>query len=213
MALLFLIRHAVADGTGTRLYGWTPGVHLSENGRRQALDLASRLASLRFSAVYSSPLERCRETAAPFASEKAMEVSLRKELGEVDYGAWTNRPLSQLSRTKLWKSLQRIPSQVRFPEGESLMEVQERSLRAVREIASLHPRGRVAVVSHGDVIRLLISHLAGAHPDEFQRIVIDPASVSVVAVGDGLPRILLVNDTGSLEGFLRRRRPRGKVKG
>ena len=213
MALLFLIRHALTDQTGKRLYGWTPGVHLSERGREQAGEIAARFDGLSLSAIYSSPLERCRETAEPIAATKRLAILTRRELGEVDYGRWTNRPLAQLTRTKLWKTVQHLPSQAVFPEGESFLQVQERGLRAIGEIAASHPRQHVAVVSHGDVIRLLISHLAGAHVDEFQRIAIDPASVSAVAVGDGQPRIFRVNDTGSLAGFVRQRRPGGNVKG
>lgn len=207
MALLFLIRHGLTDQTGKRLYGWAPGVHLSERGRAQADDLAERMAVVRVAAVYSSPLERCRETAAPLASAAGVRVLVRRDLGEVDYGDWTGRPLAQLARTKLWRSVQRSPSQVTFPNGESFLRVQERALRAVHEIARAHPRGCSALVSHGDVVRLLISHLSGAHLDEFQRIVIDPGSVSVVAIGrnGGTPRILRVNDTGSLEAFATRR--------
>lgn len=212
MALLFLIRHGLTDQTGKRLYGWTPGVHLSERGRSQADDLAGRMAGVRVTNVYSSPLERCRETAAPLASAAGLRVQIRRDLGEVDYGEWTGRPLAQLSRTKLWRSVQQSPSQVTFPAGESFLRVQERALRVVHQVAGEHPRGRVALVSHGDVIRLLISHLSGAHLDEFQRIVIDAGSVSVVALGRGIgpPRILRVNDTGSLEGFAGQRPIRRK---
>ena len=203
MALLFLIRHGLTDQTGKRLYGWTPGVHLSDRGRAQADDLALRMAPVRVNAIYSSPLERCRETAGPLASAAGLRVQVRRDLCEVDYGDWTGRPLAQLSRTKLWRSVQQTPSQVTFPGGESFLHVQERALRVVYEIAGRHPRGRVAIVSHGDVARLLISHLSGAHLDAFQRIVIDAGSVSVVALGQGTgpPRILRVNDTGSLDGF------------
>jgi probable phosphomutase (TIGR03848 family) len=213
MTLLFLIRHGLTDQTGTRLYGWTPDVHLSERGREQAEELARRFVPLRLSAIYSSPLERCRETAAPLAAATGLRVQLRRDLGEVDYGDWTNRPLAQLARTKLWRSVQQVPSQVTFPGGESFLKVLERSTRSIGEIAQAHPRGHVAVFSHGDPIRLLVSHLAGAHVDEFQRIAIDPGSISVVAVGPGPPRICRVNDTGALDGFARRRRPGGNVKG
>jgi probable phosphomutase (TIGR03848 family) len=213
MTVLFLVRHGVTDQTGKRLYGWTPGVHLSDRGREQADEVARRLAPLRLSAIYASPLERCRETAAPSAAETGLRVHLRRDLGEVDYGDWTNRPLAQLARTKLWRSVQQVPSQVTFPGGESLVHVQERASRAIGEIVASHPRGHVAVFSHGDPIRLLVSHLSGAHVDAFQRIVIDPGSISVVAIGGGAPRIFRVNDTGSLDGFVRRRRPGGNVKG
>jgi probable phosphoglycerate mutase len=213
MTVLFLIRHGITDMTGKRLYGWTPGVHLSDRGREQADEVARRFAPLRLSAIYSSPLERCRETAAPLASQTGLRVQIRRELGEVDYGDWTNRSLSQLARTKLWRSVQQAPSQVTFPGGESFLQVQERSVRALGEIADDHPRGHIAVFSHGDPIRLLVSHLAGAHLDGFQRIVVDPASISVVALGVGIPRIFRVNDTGQLDAFVRRRRPGGNVKG
>jgi len=210
MTVLFLIRHGLTEQTGKRLYGWTPGVHLSERGREQAEALAERLADVRLAAIYASPLERCRETAAPLAAATGLRVQLRRDLGEVDYGDWTNRPLSQLARTKLWRSVQQVPSQVTFPGGESFLRVQERTSRAALDIARDHPRANVAVVSHGDPIRVLLSQLAGAHLDGFQRIAVDPGSISVAAVGSGTPRIFRVNDTGDLDGFVRRRRPRSR---
>lgn len=213
MGLVFLVRHGLTGQTGRLLYGRTPGIDLDARGRTQADGLVQRFDGIRLSAIYSSPLERCRETAAPLASQTGLRVQIRRELGEVDYGDWTNRSLSQLARTKLWRSVQQVPSQVTFPGGESFLQVQERSVRALGEIADDHPRGHVAVFSHGDPIRLLLSHLAGAHLDGFQRIVVDPASISVVALGVGIPRIFRVNDTGELDAFVRRRRPGGNVKG
>jgi probable phosphomutase (TIGR03848 family) len=213
MTVLFLIRHGLAEHTGAKLYGWTPGVHLSEVGRKQAAGLTERFEGLSLAAIYTSPLERCRETAAPLASAHGIEVRTRRELGEVDYGDWTNRSLRQLARTKLWRTVQTTPSQAVFPNGESLQEVKERAIRAVLTIAREHPRAHVAVVSHGDPIRLLVSHAAGAHLDGFQRIAVDPASVSVIAIGEGPPRVYRVNDTGDLRGFVRRKRPGGNVRG
>lgn len=212
MTLLFLIRHGVTDATGKRLTGWTPGVHLSERGREQAAALAERLGPVPFRAVYSSPIERCRETAEPIAAAKRLSVSTLEGVGEVRYGSWTNRPLAQLARTRLWRRVQQAPSSVRFPDGETLGEVQARAIDAVERIVAEHPRAAVALVSHGDVIRLLLAHFAGVHLDLFQRIVIEPTSVSIVAAGDGTPRILRTNDTGTLEGFGRVPRRR-KVKG
>ena len=213
MTVLFLIRHGLTDHTGSRLYGWTPGVHLSEKGREQVAQLVDRFDGLSMAAVYSSPLERCRETAAPLARAHGVDIRVRRELGEVDYGSWTNRSLSQLARTKLWKVVQQTPSQAVFPGGESLLHVQERVVQEALAIAGQHPRAHVAVVSHGDPIRLLVSHAAGAHLDGFQRIGIDPASVSVVAIGSGPPRVFRVNDTGDLRGFARRKRPGGNLRG
>jgi len=196
--LLLLIRHALTDATGRSLVGWTPGVHLSEPGRGQARALAERLAPVPFAAVYSSPLERCLETAEPLAAQRRIHVTPAEDLGEVRYGDWTGRSLAQLARTRLWKTVQSAPSNARFPGGESLLEVQDRAAREVGRIAATHPRGVVAAFSHGDVIRLVLAHFAGVHVDLFQRLVISPASVTAVALGDGVPRIVRVNDTGAV---------------
>jgi len=208
MTLLLLIRHGLTDATGKRITGWTPGIHLSDRGREQAERLAERLAGVPIRAIYSSPLERCTETAAPLAAAAGREIVVREDLGEVRYGDWTNRPLSRLVRTRLWRTIQQVPSGARFPGGESLLEVQERTVREAGRIVGEHPRAAVAVFSHGDPIRLLLAHFAGVHPDLFQRLAVDPASVSAVAAGDGVPRILRVNDTGDLRdlGHLTRRR-------
>src|SRR2546423_5146392 len=176
MPILLLIRHAATEATGRSLTGWTPGVHLSENGRDQARALAERLTPVPVAAVYSSPLERCLETAEPVAGQKRLSVTTADDLGEVRYGDWTGRSLAQLSRTRLWRVVQHSPSNARFPNGESLLEVQERAAREVGRIAATHPRGVVAAFSHGDVIRLLLAHYAGVHLDLFQGLVVSPAS-------------------------------------
>jgi probable phosphomutase (TIGR03848 family) len=198
VTLLLLIRHGVTEATGVRLLGWTPGISLSPSGREQADAIASRLEAIPIAGIYSSPLDRCRETAAPLAVARGRDVVVREELGEVRYGSWTNRPLRQLARTKLWRRVQAVPSGVRFPGGESLLEVQARAIRGLEQICGEHPRRAVAVFSHADVIKLLVAHYAGAPMDLFQRLAIDPASISAIGVGDGVPRILLVNDSGSL---------------
>ncbi len=213
MTILLLVRHALTEATGKRLSGWTPDVHLSERGREQARELVDRLAPVRISALYSSPLERCRETAEPLAGARRLEVRETEDIGEVRYGDWTGRTLAQLSKTMLWRSVQATPSAVRFPGGETLLEVQPRAVRSAGAIAAAHPRGVVALVSHGDVIRLLLAHFAGLHVDLFQRLVVSPASVSVVAAGDGVPRILRINDTGGLRDLAPPRRRPGPRKG
>jgi probable phosphoglycerate mutase len=202
MPLLLLIRHALTEATGRSLTGWTPGVHLSEQGRGQARALAERLVPVRIAAIYSSPLERCLETAEPVAAQKRLSVTRVDDLGEVRYGDWTGRTLAQLSRTRLWRTVQSAPSNARFPNGESLLEVQERAAREVGRIAATHPRGVVAAFSHGDVIRLLLAHYSGVHVDLFQRLVISPASVTAIALGDGVPRIVRVNDTGAVADLI-----------
>jgi probable phosphoglycerate mutase len=126
---------------------------------------------------------------------------------EVGYGRWTGRSLAQLARTSLWKRVQSSPSSIRFPDGETLTDVQRRAVRALDEIGARHPRRAVAVVSHADVIRLALAHYAGVHLDLFQRIIVSPASVSAVLLGDRVPRILRMNDVGSLEDLAAGRRP------
>jgi probable phosphomutase (TIGR03848 family) len=195
MTMVFLIRHGLTDHTGTRLSGRTPGLHLSERGREQAERLADRFSGVRLTAVYSSPLDRCIETAAPLAARQRLRVTRRPGLLEMDAGAWTNRPLSGLARTKLWQRIQHTPSQVAFPDGESFAAANARLVGELRQIAGRHPRGRVVVVSHSDNIRMLLAHVAGAHLDQFQRMIVDTASVSVVTVGPGIPRLFLVNET------------------
>jgi probable phosphomutase (TIGR03848 family) len=209
VTLLLLIRHGLTDATGVRLGGWKPGVHLTEEGRAQADELAERLRPLRVAAVYASPLERCVETAGPLARAQAREIVVREDLGEVRYGAWTDRPLRQLARTRLWRAVQTVPSGVRFPGGESLVEVQSRALRELERVARDHPRDTVAAVSHADVIKLVVGHFAGAPLDLFQRLVVEPASVCAIVVGDGVPRILRVNDRGSLRDLAPPARGRG----
>ncbi|MDP9296460.1 MAG: histidine phosphatase family protein [Actinomycetota bacterium] len=213
MSLLLLIRHALTESTGKRLTGWTPGVHLSASGREQAEELGRRLTGFPLHAIYSSPLERCRETARPVSRAAGLKVVVRPDLGEVRFGAWTGRSLSQLRRTKLWSVVQSTPSRARFPDGESVLEVQDRAVRAVEHIAAEHPKGMVAVFSHADVIKLVLATLSGTHTDLFQRLSVSPASVSAVALGDGAPRILRVNDTGDLRELAPPKPGRAKVRG
>lgn len=217
MTLLLLVRHGHTDAAGKRLTGWAPGVHLNERGREEADGLVARLEEVPIDAIYSSPLERCRETAAPLAHARGLSVRIRRGLIETGYGDWTGRTISQLRRTKLWSTVERTPSAVRFPGGESLLEVQARAVEEVSRIAADHPTGTVVVVSHADPIRLFIAHVGGAHVDHLHRLVVDTASVTAVSLDHGTPRLLKVNDTGGLGGLARRgprHRPRtAKVRG
>jgi probable phosphoglycerate mutase len=213
MTTLFLIRHGLTAVTGRTLYGRTPGVPLDDRGRAQAVALATRFDPVRLSAVYSSPLERCVETVEPLASSQRLRVEAREALIEMDVGSWTNRSLAQVRRTRLWKQVIHRPSQFRFPDGESFADAQMRALTEIDSIVARHPRGRVAIASHGDVIRMAIAHFAGAHLDLFQRTVVDPASVSVVHLGEGGPHVVLVNDTGSLERFAAPPRTKPNLRG
>ncbi|MBA3552827.1 MAG: MSMEG_4193 family putative phosphomutase [Actinobacteria bacterium] len=208
MSILLLIRHAVTEETGKRLIGTTPGISLSAQGEKQALRLAEWLDPVRLDALYSSPLERCEQTAATIALGRRISVRPLADLREVEYGAWTGRSLRQVARTALWRTVQRNPGSARFPDGESLAEVQRRGVAALEEISNRHPRGVVGVVSHGDVIRLALAHYAGIHIDLFQRLIVGPASVSSVGLGRGSPRILSMNDTGDVETYRARTRRR-----
>ncbi|MGH2723767.1 MAG: MSMEG_4193 family putative phosphomutase [Actinomycetota bacterium] len=208
MALLLLVRHGLTAATGKRLYGRSPGVHLSEAGRGQAQRVAERLAGLRLAGLYSSPLERCVETADPIARACRIDVRSLPEVVEVDYGTWTGRPFSGLRRTKLWREVHARPSSVRFPGGESLLEVQRRTVDALVDVARRHGKGAAAVVSHGDVIRVALAHFVGLHIDLFHRMEVGPGSVSAVLLGDGIPRVLRLGDTGALDDLVPGAAPR-----
>lgn len=193
MTTFFLVRHAVTEHTGKKLSGWMEGISLTDQGREQAEEVAESLADVGFAAVYSSPIARTLETATAIAKRQDVSVQTRRALGEVEYGGWTNRPLRSLMRTKLWTTVQRWPSAARFPDGETLREVQVRALAEIEKIATEHPKGKVCCVSHGDVIKLVLAHYLGVHIDLFQRIVVAPASVSVFALSDHGPTILSLN--------------------
>ena len=210
MTTLLLVRHGHTDAAGKRLTGRAPGVHLNELGRRQAERLVERLDGVRIDTIVSSPLERCRETAAPLAKARGRAVDVGRAWIEVGYGEWTGRSISQLRRTKLWRRVMFAPSNVRFPGGESLLEVQGRAVDATLDIAARHARGTVVVVSHADVIRLLVAHVAGMHADHLQRLSIDTASITAVSISDGFPRLLTVNETDDLAVL---RSGRGKLGG
>ena len=206
MALLFLVRHGLTAQTGKVLYGRTPGISLDDRGRAQAEALASRLAPTRPTAIYSSPLERCRQTVEPLAAAARLEVHLRDELIEMDAGGWTGRSLSQLRRSKHWSTVQKEPSAFRFPgDGESFVEAHARVVTEAERIARRHRRGRVVVATHGDLVRILLAHYAGVPLDGFQRFGADTASVSIVATdGGGRAQVMLMNDTGDLDRFVPR---------
>lgn len=196
MTQLLLIRHAVNEWLGeNRLAGWTPGVHLNDQGRRQAEALAQRLANVELKAVYSSPLERTTETAEIIARPHSLPVQIREGVGEARYGEWTGEKLEDLAETDLWPVVQFHPSGARFPGGEALREMQARAVAEIDAICDAHPEDTIAVVSHSDVIKAAIAHYAGMHLDLFQRLVISPASLSVLVFGKMGPRVVQLNDT------------------
>lgn len=200
MTTVILLRHGrTTANTGGVLAGWTPGVQLDETGQAQVAAVGQRLAPVPLAAVVSSPLERCQATAGAVLAGRELELQTDDRLGEARYGDWTGRPLKELVKEPLWKVVQAHPSAAVFPgpEGEGLAQTQARAVAAVREWnARLGPDAVWLACSHGDVIKAVLADALGLHLDQFQRIVVDPASISVVSYTDTRPFVLRLNDTG-----------------
>jgi len=205
VTVLFFVRHGLTPATGVRLT--PPDISLSPEGRRQAVSVAERLRAVPFAAVYVSPLRRCVETAEAIAKGRELELRKVAGLSDTEYGTFSGRTFRQLARSPLWKQLQRRLSSVRFPGGETLPEVQQRVVAAIEDIAARHPKDSVGLVTHADPILLALAHYGGVHLDLFERFVISPGSVTVIALAGGVPRILRVNDSGPLDELLPRTRP------
>jgi probable phosphomutase (TIGR03848 family) len=197
---VILLRHGrTTANSGGILAGWTPGVRLDETGAAQVQAVGERLAKVPLAAVVSSPLERCQETAAAVAAGRELTVRSDDRLGEARYGDWTGRAIKELAKEPLWKVVQQHPSAAIFPgpEGEGLAQTQARAVAAVRAWnATLGPDAVWLACSHGDVIKAVLADALGLHLDQFQRIVVDPASISVVTYTDTRPFVLRINDTG-----------------
>jgi probable phosphoglycerate mutase len=195
---LLLIRHGLTAMTGPVLAGRTPGVHLDERGQAQARAVAERLTPLPLAAIVTSPLERCRETAVAIrAGRDGTALRQDKRFIECEYGEWTGRPLKELSKQPLWKVVQAHPSAAVFPGGEAMAAVQARAVSAVRSWnAELGADATYAVVSHGDVIKAVLADALGLHLDQFQRLAVDPCSVTVIRYTELRPFVLRMNDTG-----------------
>ncbi|MCP4537672.1 MAG: MSMEG_4193 family putative phosphomutase [Chloroflexi bacterium] len=203
MTRLLLIRHATNDlQKDGVLAGWTPGVHLSQAGRAQAEALAQRLATVEIKAFYASPLERTQETAEIVAAPHELPVVTRDGLGEVRFGRWTGESLDKLRRRKLWRAVQFAPSGARFPGGESFYEMQTRIVTELEALRGKHPKQTIAAVSHADVIKAAVAHYAGVHLDLFQRLIISPASLTVLMLEGPMPRLICMNDTGHLRSVV-----------
>ena len=213
MPTVLLLRHGLTAMTGPVLAGRTPAVHLDERGQAQAAAAADRLAALPLAAVLTSPLERCAETAravtrAQKAAGRPMTPRTDRRLLECDYGDWTGRKITSLSKDPLWPVVQAHPSGVTFPGGEAMSAMSERAVRAIRgtdaKLAASHGPDAVWVAcSHGDVIKAIVADALGLHLDLFQRLVIDPCSVSAIRYTAGRPFVLVTNDTsGELHRFV-----------
>ena len=194
---MILVRHARTPTTGVILPGRAPGLHMADEGRREAETLAGAIAGLRrVAAVYSSPLLRARETAAPIARARQLAVRVDPGLIECDFGEWTGAKLADLRRHAEWKSVQRYPSGFRFPGGESFTEMQARITSALGRLVARHPGEVLVAVSHADPIKAAVAHALGIHLDLFQRIVISPASVTAIAYRAAGPAVLTMNARG-----------------
>ncbi|MGH2821243.1 MAG: histidine phosphatase family protein [Actinomycetota bacterium] len=193
MTTFFFVRHGVTAHTGHKLSGWLPDIHLTGEGMSQAEVIAASLSRVPFKAIYSSPIDRTLETAQVIAAPHGLQVRTRRSLGEVRHGKWTNRSFKSLRRTRLWSTVQRWPSGVRFPDGETFLDVCKRAVDEVERMRLEHPRQTLCVVSHADVIKLIAAHYLGMHIDHFQRLAIGPASVTVIAISNEGPRVMTVN--------------------
>ncbi len=200
MTTVILLRHGrTTANAGGVLAGWSPGVELDETGQAQVAAVGQRLAPVPLAAVVSSPLERCQQTAGAVLAGRDLELQTDDRLGEARYGDWTGRPLKELVKDPMWKVVQQHPSAAVFPgpEGEGLAQTQARAVAAVREWnARLGPDAVWLACSHGDVIKAVLADALGLHLDAFQRIVADPASISVVTYTETRPFVVRMNDTG-----------------
>jgi probable phosphoglycerate mutase len=182
------------------LPGRAPGLHLAEKGRAQAALVAERIGAMEKppAAVYASPLERTRETAAPIASALGLRVRTARGLIEADVGEWTETSLSRLYKTKEWPTVQRWPSGFRFPGGESFLEMSVRCMDAVLGLVAAHPGETIVAVSHADPIKAVVAAAAGVPLDLMQRLVVSPCSISALLFSSGGPAVLCMNSTTTL---------------
>jgi probable phosphomutase (TIGR03848 family) len=202
MARIVLLRHAHSVANEKNLLaGRTPGIALSKTGKTQAVQLIDRLGSIKFDEIAVSPLQRCRETIDPWLdrNDSRARLVVDESISEVDYGNWSGKSLVALRRKAQWKVVQNFPSQMAFPDGESLLEMQGRALSGFYRLNAVKGKGPRLLVSHGDVIKSIVAHCLGMHLDQFQRLVIEPASLTIIDTDSGSSRLVRFNDA---KGFL-----------
>jgi broad specificity phosphatase PhoE len=198
MTTFFLIRHAACGGLGQKLWGRTPGICLNDKGEMQAQHLAERLKDMKLNAIYSSPLERALQTADVVARTAKLEVRKSAAANEINFGEWTGKTFDELSSDEQWRRFNSHRSMTMVPGGESFLEVQNRIVREIEELAAQHGKGQVAIVSHADVIRAAVAYFAATPIDMIERFEISPCSVSVLAVNDDNATLLTINNTSDL---------------
>ena len=196
MTKFYLIRHAVNDLVGKAIAGRMPGISLNAEGRRQAAKLAERLSSEPIRHIFSSPLERCRETATPLACRLGIEIQISENFNEIDFGNWTGKTLDELRLLDNWRQWNQFRSSTRIPNGELMSEVQGRMIAELEQLQTKYPNDAMAILSHGDPIRAALVYYLGVSIDLISRIDISSASVSILELGDFGPRITRLNDCG-----------------
>lgn len=202
MARLIFLRHAhsVANESGL-LSGQLPGVSLSKQGKKEAQELVGRLGTLQLDSIRVSPMQRCQETISPWLESRfssgLKNYELDEQIIEMNYGSWSGRKLTSLSREKMWKEIQQRPSKVQFPEGEKFVAMQKRAVKSIYDALDSKKAGSHLFVSHGDVIKAMVAYLLKMKLDDFQSLVINPASVTVLDYDGDTSRLMAFNDTST----------------
>lgn len=219
MARIILLRHAhsIANESGI-LAGQLPGISLSKKGIQQAVDLVNRIGKVSFDSIRMSPMQRCQETLAPWLessnSNGLKKFMLDEKLIEMNYGSWSGKKLNSLAKQPLWKIVQKTPSKVEFPQGERMTAMQKRAMASVEEAVLEKSKGTHLFVSHGDVIKAMVASLLKMKLDNFQSLVIDPASITMLEYDGESARLILFNDNLThLEGSLSGSRPKKMLLG
>jgi len=201
VAVFLLIRHGHNDVVGRTLAGRKSGIHLNATGKDQAEKLVERLSEVPIQAIFSSPMERTRETAEPLARNLGLEIGIMEDITEIDFGEWAGRSFEDLENDPEWRHFNTFRSGTRIPGGELMVEVQNRMVTSIEKLRKEFPDKVIALFSHGDPIKTVIGHYAGIPLDFALRLHISLASVSVVAVHDYGPRIFCINNTGNFPFF------------
>jgi probable phosphoglycerate mutase len=196
MTTFYLIRHGNTDFVGKVLAGRMPGIHLNAEGHEQAAQLAGRFRKIPVDAIFSSPLERARETAGPMSSALGIQVDISNEITEVEYGEWTGRAVSDLLASSLWQQYNSFRTGMHIPGGEGVLQLQSRVVGWLQAMREQRPAGRIAVVSHADPIKAALIYYLGLHLDMFHKFEISPASVSVLQLDESWSCVLTLNNLG-----------------
>lgn len=213
MTILLLIRHASNDYLKeNRFAGWIPGIHLNAQGQREADALARRLQHISLHALYSSPLERARDTANAVAMCQHLDINIVPALGDTRVGEWEGKLIKEVEQTETWKQIRTKPAGVKIGGGESIDEVQTRMIPAIEQIVAKHPKQIVAVFSHADPIKTVVAHYLKMDLNEFQRIIINPASVTVFFFDENGIKLFCLNNIDKLPSFKPEEKPNEKEK-